>query len=402
MNVVIAALSAPAQLNGVYRHAANLARGLLCQREIANVHFLVGAWQRGMLPQAGAGSDSRFHTHCISLREGNLSRLAWYAFALPQIAAQLEADVLHLAYPAPLNPRVMRCPTIVTLHDLYPFDFPQNFGRAKGVISRALMRQCLSEASAIACVSSTTRSQLSSWFGPEIVRKSVTILNAVEPLSASSARPPRPLNEGAPFLLCVSQHRQNKNIPLAIQIFEKVRRDGVMSRDALLVVVGIPGPATSKIWRQIRKSKLEQNVVLLSGITDAELQWCYRHCGLLLALSSIEGFGFPIAEALLAGCPLVCSDIPAFREIGGDLVRYVPFGGNQLQDYESAIRETLLKPRSCAIPLPHLTPTVIGRNYLALYRRLIGSLAGSHPESIPQPEPKTKTTVAGKVQSVFQ
>ncbi len=404
MNVVIAALSAPAQLNGVSRHAANLARGLLCQREIANVHFIVGAWQKGMFPQSGARSDPRLHMHCIPLSGGNLSlsRLAWYALALPQIAAQLDADVLHLAYPAPLNLRAMRCPTIVTLHDLYPFDFPQDFGRAKGVVGRALMRQCLSRASAIACVSSSTRSQLSTWFGSEIVRKSVTILNSVEPVSACPSRPPRPLVEGVPFLLCVSQHRQNKNIPLAIQIFERARRNGVLSRDALLVVVGIPGPATSKIWRQVRKSKLDQNVVLLSGITDAELQWCYRHCGLLLAPSSVEGFGLPVAEALLAGCPLVCSDIPAFREIGGDLVRYVPFGANVLQDYEVAIRETLLESRAGAIPMPHLAPSVIGRSYLALYRRLIGSLAGSHLDSIPQPEPESKTTVAGKVQSVFQ
>jgi glycosyltransferase involved in cell wall biosynthesis len=170
------------------------------------------------------------------------------------------------------------------------------------------------------------------------------------------------------------------------------------SSDALLLVVEFRDPPL-RSGAGANQSSIE--VVLLSGITDAELQWCYRHCGLLLAPSSIEGFGLPVAEALLAGCPLVCSDIPAFRELGGDLVRYVPFGGNVLQEYESAIRETLREPRSGVVPLPHLGPSVIGRSYLTLYRRLIGSLAHSHLDSLPQPEPEPKATVAGKVQSVF-
>ncbi len=33
--------------------------------------------------------------------------------------------------------------------------------------------------------------------------------------------------------------------------------------------------------------------------------------------SSMEGFGLPIVEGLVCGSRVVCSDIPAFREIGG-------------------------------------------------------------------------------------
>jgi hypothetical protein len=223
MNVVVAALSAPAQLNGVSRHAANLARGLLCQREIANVHFIVGVWQKGMLPQAGARSGPRLHTHFIALRGGSLSRLAWYALALPEIATQLDADVLHLAYPAPLNLRAMRCPTIVTLHDLYPFDFPQNFGRAKSVISRVLMRQSLIRASTISCSLQYANS------GLFVVRagdcQESVIFNAVEPVSAFPSRPRRP-HRGAVYCVCLNTAK-TRTFP-SHQIFERARRNGVL------------------------------------------------------------------------------------------------------------------------------------------------------------------------------
>ena len=43
----------------------------------------------------------------------------------------------------------------------------------------------------------------------------------------------------------------------------------------------------------------------------------------LLAPSFAEGFGLPLAEALAAGTPALCSDIPAFREIGCEAVDYL-------------------------------------------------------------------------------
>ena len=42
----------------------------------------------------------------------------------------------------------------------------------------------------------------------------------------------------------------------------------------------------------------------------------------LMAPSSMEGFGLPVAEGLFCGSRVVCSDIPAFREIGGEACHY--------------------------------------------------------------------------------
>jgi glycosyltransferase involved in cell wall biosynthesis len=379
MKIVIAGLSAPSQLNGVSRHAANLVRGLLLQPAMREIHLLAGAWQTDMFAQAIGSSDSRLRIQSVSIPHRNLARVYWYYRDLPRIARRLRADVVHLSYTMPVDTGALACPAVVSLHDLYPFDIPQNFGWVKGAVNRQLMHQSLRSVDAIACVSESTRARLRQRLGAKLHRKALTIPNAVEAVDAIPAPPPQLTGVG-PFLLCIAQHRVNKNIPLAVQIFERLLRRGVVRRDTKLLVLGIPGPETERIQAQIRASELERNVLLLSGISDGELQWCYRNCELLLAPSSIEGFGLPIAEALLAGCPVVCSDISAFREIGGAHCHYVPFGDAALERYEKAMGAALDESRPAPVALPRLSANVIAREYLALYARLLASRRTSPAE----------------------
>ena len=371
MKIVIAALSAPCSLNGVSRHAANLARGLLSLSDAPEVHFIAGEWQRDMFPPAIARADSRFHLHWIQIRRSNFGRIVWYYRDLPSIAAQLGADVVHLTCPAPVRAGAYTCPTVVSLHDLYPFDIPGNFGTVRSEISRRLMRQCLAKINAITCVSAFTKARLAQLLPPHISQKAVTIPNSIAPVYGAGAAP-RELRGSQPFVLCVAQHRQNKNVPLALRIFAEALQANILPRHAQFVILGIAGPDTRRILKEIRELDLGERVILLSGISDQELRWCYRNGALLLAPSSIEGFGLPIAEALIAGCPVVCSDIPPFREIHGNQCRYVAFGEGLMKGYLRAIQEALTEPRKSGASMPEFAPVSIAARYMDLYRRLSG------------------------------
>jgi glycosyltransferase involved in cell wall biosynthesis len=369
MKVAIAALSAPAQQNGVSRHAINLVRALLCGKNITAIHLLAGTWQSEMFRDALSHADERLHTHWFSLPDVNLSRLLWYLRELPLIARQLEADVIHLTFPAPISSRVIFCPIVLSLHDLYPFEAPKNFGVLRSTLARKTVGQSIRKADAIACVSTNTRDKLAERF-PVEARKAVVIPNVVESDHLPSPTCEPELLRGRSFILCVAQHRWNKNVPLAIRVFEKAIRTRVLSADSRLVVVGIRGPETGKIQSQIRELNLHGKVLLRSGIPDVELRWCYENCVLLLAPSTIEGFGLPIAEGILAGCRIVCSDIPAFREVGGDCCRFVPWNSNDVEAYAAAIRETLELPKPHPTKLPHLSAAGVGRQYSELYQSL--------------------------------
>jgi glycosyltransferase involved in cell wall biosynthesis len=55
-----------------------------------------------------------------------------------------------------------------------------------------------------------------------------------------------------------------------------------------------------------------------------------------------EGFGLPLIEAMSGGTPIVVSDIPIFREIGGDAAVFFDPGSSE--SFASAIRE--IEPRT--------------------------------------------------------
>jgi hypothetical protein len=81
----------------------------------------------------------------------------------------------------------------------------------------------------------------------------------------------------------------------------------------------------------------------------------------------------PVAEALLAGCRVVCSDIPPFREVGGHYCRYVALGATAVEDFVRESRDALRERRPLAPLLSQLSSSVIAEQYLRLYLLMIAT-----------------------------
>ena len=65
-------------------------------------------------------------------------------------------------------------------------------------------------------------------------------------------------------------------------------------------------------------------LVVHDGVTDAEYEELLDSAFALATTSLDEGFGLPLIEAMVRGTPIVVSDIPIFREIGGSAAVYTP------------------------------------------------------------------------------
>jgi glycosyltransferase involved in cell wall biosynthesis len=236
-----------------------------------------------------------------------------------------------------------------------------------------ILQQCLRNVDAIVCISQSTLSQLKRHTPSDVSRKGVRIYNCVDPVTECAARSPIPGSKGEPFLLCVAQHRRNKNIALLIRVFARLLQSGHVDPNMQLVVVGIGGPETRAIHQLIAELKLEARIHLLEGLSEPDLQWCYRRCEAFVAPSITEGFGAPVAEALLAGSRVVCSDIPAFREFASEHCRFVPLGEGEEEALADAVAESLRGPAGAPVSLPLLSPQVAAERYIAVYRSLLAS-----------------------------
>ena len=348
MKVLIAAASFASNISGVQRHALNLARCLLLLPEISRVALSRGAVAARLCRCCWIACRSPATNPVCRYRPGSLSRNLWSYRHLPELAAQLRVDLVHLSFPTPLKASAFNCPTVVTLHDMYPYEIPMNFGFPKFVFNRTVLRQCLRAVNAIACVSEATRLRLKQYTAPAIWRKAIHIPNCVETPPVPSGQPPIPDWDGEPFLLCVAQHRRNKNITTLIRAFDRLRRFGWIKAGWKLQVVGIRGPETSRLHRLVRAHGLDGSVRFLEGLSEPDMQWCYRNCEVLVAPSLTEGFGLPVAEGLLAGCRVVCSDIPAHREIAEGQCRFV--------DLRDKPAETLAAP---SLRMPSINLSVV-------------------------------------------
>ena len=371
MKIMVTAASFSSEISGIQRHAFNLVRCLLRRPEISRVDLVVAPWQTKLARTVGLDRDIRLKIHVADMEMGSLSRNYWYYRSLPSLVAQVQPDLVHLSYPVPIDARSLHRPTVLTLHDLYPYEIPENFRFPQVVVNRFILKHCLENVDAIACVSDTTKACLRKYAPPLTHEKAVRIYNCVEPEPQRIVRSPIPAWQGQPFLLCVAQHRCNKNIVLLIKAFHRLLRASSISPTMKLVVVGIEGPETQRIRNVISELGLGPCVFLLQGLTEAELQWCYTRCEALVVPSKAEGFGLPVAEALLVGCRVLCSDIASLREIGGTHCHYVALGIDEEETLADAIRIILEEPPKGPVSLPHLGADVLAHQYLNLYRKLI-------------------------------
>lgn len=370
MNVLLAAVSFPSKMSGIQRYAFNLARCLLMHEEISGVHLVIAPWQQQMLQSVGLPTHDRLRIHVAQVKPGPVHRNLWYYTALPRLANELRPDVVHLSYPVPTRTSEFRCPVILALHDLYPYEVPSNFRFPHVLFNRLILQQSIRAADAIVCVSDATLASLAKHAPKSACDRAMRIYNCVDRSVESAPEALSPRVQGPPFLLCVAQHRRNKNICLLIRVFGSLLNRGCIHPSTHLVVVGIPGPETGRIRALASTLKIQEQVVFIDGLSDAALEWCYTHCEALVAPSLTEGFGLPVAEALLAGCKVICSDIPVLREIGGDHCSYFRLGIEEEKTLATALLSALRQPRQSPVLLPFLSAGVLSQKYVTLYRKV--------------------------------
>lgn len=119
---------------------------------------------------------------------------------------------------------------------------------------------------------------------------------------------------GEKLLLHIGHCARYKNIECLLQILYNLNRE--TPGGYRLVKVG--GPFRENQKHMISELGLEDSIVHVMDITGSSLVEYYNMCDFLVMPSLVEGQGLPILEAFRCGLPVLCSDIPVFREIGGD------------------------------------------------------------------------------------
>lgn len=93
-------------------------------------------------------------------------------------------------------------------------------------------------------------------------------------------------------------------------------------------------------------STTDSRVLALGYLSDVDLRSVVAGASALVLPSRDEGFGLPVLEALACDVPVICSDVPALREVGGGHTTLVPFG--EVDAMRVALDAALREPPSSA------------------------------------------------------
>ncbi|WP_447795438.1 MULTISPECIES: glycosyltransferase family 4 protein [Pseudomonas] len=123
-----------------------------------------------------------------------------------------------------------------------------------------------------------------------------------------------------PVFLMVSTIEPRKNHAYLLDAFEHAWAVGSKAR---LCIVGKIGWKCDALIERIRQHpELNHRLFMFNTLSDKSLEHAYSHATALVFPSCVEGFGLPLVEAMQRGLPAMGSDIPVFREIGGDYMAY--------------------------------------------------------------------------------
>ena len=258
---------------------------------------------------------------------GSVARIAFGPGArrcLDERLSRGDLDLLHLHEPAIPSLSLLalmgaRLPVVATFHA----SAERSFGYAA---ARPFLRRFVERIDVRIAVSAAARSLIATYFPGDYH----LIPNGVPVCRFAGAAPDPELQRMKPYVLFVGRPEPRKGFGTLVDAMARLRRH----LDVRLVTTSAPGRHPE--W-----------VVPLGRVADDRLPGVYAAADAYCAPSlGGESFGIVLVEAMAAGAPVVCSDLPGYREAAGDAALFVQPGDPDC--LAGALRGVLASPAAAA------------------------------------------------------
>lgn len=248
-------------------------------------------------------------------------------FGLAATARRSRADLVHSPDPNASPLGALHCPRIVTCHDLIALAYPGHYltwrhGWRAG--RRLVETRRYRRADHVIAVSEATARDLVAMLG--IATRGITVVRNGIDLARFSPKPQpddaaireRHGLAGRPYLLYVGAAEWRKNPDGMIAALEGM--PGRCRADSpILAWAGQLDPGEVRLVDQLSKERGPNVTIRLLGwVSDTDLSALMRGAVALLFVSRIEGFGYPMIEAMASGCPVIAADRPFTFEVAAD------------------------------------------------------------------------------------
>jgi glycosyltransferase involved in cell wall biosynthesis len=261
-----------------------------------------------------------------------------------------KVDVFHTC--KLLNPP-RRAKLTATIHDLTCWLLPETHSPANVAGDKLFAERILKRADRLIAVSETTRRDAVRILKLPEERIRVIHHGIAEPYfqvtraDADAVRKRHGLVR--PYLLFVGTIEPRKNVARLLDAYSALPQS---TRDEFdLVLAGPPGWSQSETMARLRSPS--PGVRYLGYVAEQDLPGIFAGATAFVYPSLYEGFGFPVAQAMAAGSPVITSAVSSLPEVAGGAALLIdPLSEASLRD---AMQEMLTSPskRGTAVELGH-------------------------------------------------
>ena len=284
---------------------------------------------------------------------GMMKGSLWRTYGMASALKNDEIDLFHgLSNELPVGLERRRIPSVVTIHDVAFHTFPDMYRWHDRMIYDRKWKYACRHASHIIAISESTKADIIRFYDvPEekisVVYQPVSKVyyerEALEPpltppkegdsccfdsspfggFSPPITREPkwvqRPLNKRGvsgsrvPYMQYVGSVNSRKNLLGIVKAMELLPADLQLP----LTIVGGGGNYKREVEQYIAEHHIGHLFQWATAIDSESLKQLYTNATMFLYPSFYEGFGLPVVEALLSGCPVLTSNTSSLPEAGG-------------------------------------------------------------------------------------
>ena len=362
---------------GIFRYSAEMVKQLLLLPEDEPAPRYVLFFAREIHPDFVSLQQS-FETVICPTRNELLAKQCWFPWILPR----LRLDVMHYPTFPPPYLQVGSPRTVMTFYDTGPWRYPQAQTLHGRLYFRTLLSHGIRNCERAVTLSRHAKSEIGHFLGNHHL-SNISIApgagrsefgQAVSEGRRQQVRADHHLPDA--YFLTVATVEPRKNLPILLDAYSQLKQQ--LGQDCpALVVVGRKGWNCDDILRYM--AALKEHVLFLDHISDQDLIAIYQMATCFIFPSLYEGFGLPVVEAMIAGCPVITTTSSSLPEVAGDAALLVdPLDSGEMAcAMQRVLQDAVLQQRMIAagrVQAAHFSWEETAR----IYRDVYVIVAASH------------------------
>lgn len=265
--------------------------------------------------------------------DGKGNHVLWLLTKLPKMMKDDCLDVFWQPdFLLPISPKTVK--TVVTVHDMSAYAYSEYAPTKTNITHKLFLKSTCKNADVVLTISQNCKQELKRYMSVD-EKKIIIIYNGCKMFPNGMDATDDDINsylkklcvEKKEFLLFIGTLSPRKNADVLVKAFLEYKRLGGKKK---LVLAGNIADKSKNVRVLIDQSEFKDSVVIAGYISDLQKRVLYYNAAMLLYPSRLEGFGFPMLEAMQAQIPVITSNCSCMPEIAQEGAVYL----NNIDSYE--------------------------------------------------------------------